>query len=84
MSASFVIVGEADCEAGKFLDEVSLEARRNARTVNAYEVETGELVGELAGVLTYVHRYGRLTSHEHELVAAALAKFNAWRQERGA
>lgn len=50
---TFVIVGEADCEAGRFLDEVQPEARRTARTIEALGAnpdprpETADVIVEL-------------------------------------
>ncbi len=85
-----------ECAPGRFVDELSFDAKRYAKTIDATPPEKAQapiqplpdptaatsadrLLHDLASVLIYVHRYGRLTSHEHDVVAAAIGKYHAWR-----
>jgi hypothetical protein len=82
---TFVIVGEAECETGKFMDALAPDVRAKAGAVEAAAPqpdpwsETADVIGHLVAALRYVHEVGRLTHHEHQVVAEALARFDAWK-----
>lgn len=95
--AQFIEVGP-ECAPGDFMANVAPDVRRRATTIDAVakpvealsaecapantRPSTGELIGSMAAVLQYVREYGRLTSMEHEMVAAAVQKYERWAADR--